>query len=125
VRALTAIRLSDCNLTGESMLFSYVPVVSNVSNAAIGMFSLPNRCFVVNFFRYRTNPARNRQIDEFAVSFFECRPADRSINSQFYTIILEANLYVKQNRGEPVHHPPFWLFCHDFIQGLFRPKSSN
>ncbi len=63
------------------------------------------RCFVSIFCRVYS--ARNHQMDEFAVSFSVSKPADRSIISQFYSMILKAYLYL---------YDKFWtLFCLGFV----------
>ncbi len=91
VRALSVLHLDSCSLTGESVLFSYFP--RNHTIFTLWWTSSPSpffRCFVLTL--HRANSAPNRQIDEFAATLFTVKPADRSMNSQNYPMIL---LYVK------------------------------
>ncbi len=85
--------------------------------------------FTISLFRWfvltlcRANSDRNRQIDEFEGAWFAFEPAHRSVNAQFYSIILKAYLNdlesVSQRQIRPwwTSSPArFWCcFCLGFV----------
>jgi hypothetical protein len=100
VQALSVLCLSRCNLTGEFTLVRHLPFFSLVC---------------LDFFLYRANSARNRQIDEFAAASFRNKQADRSIYSQCYPMIVRVYRFVVQDRVNQFTISLFLLLCFDFV----------
>ncbi len=93
---LRSLSLQENQLTGQyfhnSSLWSWTRIAASKRPWWTSSPSPPFHCFVLTL--YRANSARNRQVEEFAEAWFSWEPADRSINSRFYPIILKAYLYV-------------------------------